>query len=274
LPQITVTINNGRLPGRVGLSWITSTVNFGWKTPAFREDERKRLERVKEFAAEMASHYGSNEPATANSITQILWPPRGDCLHRHQIETLNVQADGSRSILPRRSRAQHIEVLAPRRKGMNKAKAFGRIVVRLTVFAALVVIVFSGLATGPVVQVRADDENATTACTLATLAGSYGGLATGTVSGIGPITSVGIFTWNGAGKFVTTFTQNFDGKIIPYSGSGTYRLASNCTGTMTLTVNGQKSTDAIVVVTNGNEIDIMQTSSTSVFLTEVLKKIH
>jgi hypothetical protein len=160
-----------------------------------------------------------------------------------------------------------------RRKDMNKAKVFGRIVGLSTLFATLVVIVFYGLATThPVVHARVQDENATTGCTLATLTGNYGVLANG-LNGTGPFTDVGIFEPNGVGKFVLNFTQNFNGKSASYSGAGTYTLHSNCTGTMTLTVDGITSTYAFVVVTNGNEIDVMTTIPTAV-QTWVAKKIN
>jgi hypothetical protein len=80
---------------------------------------------------------------------------------------------------------------------------FGRIVGLSTVFATLIVVVFYGLATTrPVVHARAQDEAGTTGCTLATLTGNYGVLATGTYFSVGPFTDVGIFEPNGAGKFV------------------------------------------------------------------------
>jgi hypothetical protein len=155
---------------------------------------------------------------------------------------------------------------------MNKAKAFGRILALSTVFATLIVIVFYGLATThPVVHARAQDENATTGCTLATISGDYGSLAIGE----SPVyTHTGIFTPNGAGKFVYDYTEQYDGTI--YSGktfSGTYTLKSSCAMTMTFKNEGETYTYAGVVVTNGNEIDLMSTTP-GLVSTWVSKKIN
>jgi hypothetical protein len=112
---------------------------------------------------------------------------------------------------------------------MNKAKVFGRIVGLSTVLATLIVIVFLGLATmRPVVHARAQDENTTTGCTLATVAGNYGGLGSGTGAGVTRFTSVGIYELNGEGKVVENWTANLNGKIGSATITGTYTLNSNC----------------------------------------------
>jgi hypothetical protein len=155
---------------------------------------------------------------------------------------------------------------------MNKAKVFGRIVGLSTVFATLIVIVFYGLAmTRPAVQARAAYESTTTGCTLATIKGNYGSL----VIGMSPVvfTQTGIFTPNGAGTFVYTYTSQYDGKIYSATDTGTYTLESNCSGTMTLNDGGNTYTYTSVVVTNGNEIDLMSTTIPSV-LTWVSKRIN
>ena len=153
---------------------------------------------------------------------------------------------------------------------MNKAKVFGRIGLS-TAFATLIVIVFYGLATTrPVVHARAQDENATTGCTLATIEGNYGVLATGTAPGYS--TRTGIFTLYGTGKFMDDYTQSYNGAITSGTFSGTYTLGSSCSVKIKLPYKGYIYTYAGVVVTNGNEIDLISTTP-STNEAWVLKKI-
>jgi len=61
---------------------------------------------------------------------------------------------------------------------VNIARVFGRIIGLSAVFATLMVIVFYSLGkTRRVVHARAQDESATTGCTLGTITGSYGALS-------------------------------------------------------------------------------------------------
>jgi hypothetical protein len=72
-----------------------------------------------------------------------------------------------------------------------------------------------------------------------------------------------------------TTPRTFDGKTTPYSRDGTYTLNSNCTGTMTLPREGKiPFTYGIVVVANGNEIDLMSTTPQPGLLTWVVKRIN
>jgi hypothetical protein len=158
---------------------------------------------------------------------------------------------------------------------MKKSQLFKRIVGFSTVFAFLTAIVLFGLSTThPLIHAQAQDERAATrGCRLDTIRGHYGTLGSGTLLGVGPYTGVGTFTPDGAGNFVTEFTRNLNGSVAPYSGSGTYTLESNCTGTFTLVVDGVTSTDAFVVVSKGDEMDVMSTYGPSV-ATDVYKKIN
>ena len=114
---------------------------------------------------------------------------------------------------------------------MNKLKGLLRIAGLSAVFATIATIAFFGLVTPrSVTHAQAGDSVAATGCTLATISGNYGYLENGGVAYVGAYNGVGIFESNGAGKYTLAFTQNFDGGIAPYSGSGTYKINPNCTG--------------------------------------------
>ena len=112
----------------------------------------------------------------------------------------------------------------------------------------------------------------TTGCTLATVKGNYGVLASGTALGIGPVTAVGDATLDGAGHETYTATENYNGEIIPGILTGTYTLSSSCTGTVTVPGFADY---AAVVVNAGQEIDLIGTSNpgTAIVQTAVAKRI-
>ena len=110
----------------------------------------------------------------------------------------------------------------------------------------------------------------TTGCTLATVKGSYGLLATGTLLGVGPITGSGIVTTHGAGSLTYSYTESTSGVVSSGTVPGTYTLNSNCSGTVSFE-DGQ--TFAAVVVTGGQEIDLMSTTPSDL-QTVVAKRIQ
>jgi hypothetical protein len=112
----------------------------------------------------------------------------------------------------------------------------------------------SALTTAPVM-------GQTSECTLATVKGSYGLVANGTLLGVGPFSAAGILTTNGAGSFTYSFTQNVNGVISSGTVPGTYTLDSNCSGTATF-ANGE--TFAAVVVNGAQEVDLISTTPSSV----------
>ena len=118
----------------------------------------------------------------------------------------------------------------------------------------------------------------TTGCTLATVKGNYGVLASGTALGIGPVTAVGVATLDGAGNVTYTATENYNGEIIPGILTGTYTLSSSCTGTVTIPEAPSGSlTFAAVVVDGGQQIYIMGATTSvppPIFQTAVAKKIN
>jgi hypothetical protein len=98
-----------------------------------------------------------------------------------------------------------------------------RTVVRTTL-ATILGATFLSLVPGA----RAQDEGG---CSNASLAGKWGFTTNGTVVGIGPRDSLGIFTLDGAGKLVNgKATASLNGNITDETFSGTYSVNPDCTG--------------------------------------------
>ena len=79
-------------------------------------------------------------------------------------------------------------------------------------------------------------------CSNATLRGSFGYTSTGTLvslpgAPVGPFAEVGRETFDGNGKTHATATLSADGGILTVTIDGTYVVNTDCTGSMTLTVN-------------------------------------
>jgi hypothetical protein len=110
----------------------------------------------------------------------------------------------------------------------------------------------------------------TTTCSLATVKGSYGLVATGTDLGMGPSTAVGIVAINGAGAFLYSYTQNINGVVSSGSVPGSYTVSTNCAASVTF-ANGE--TFAAVIVSGGAEIDLMSTTP-SLSQTAVAKRVQ
>ncbi len=80
-------------------------------------------------------------------------------------------------------------------------------------------------------------------CSNANLSGTYGYLIAGQAlydNWVVPGDAIGQLTFDGNGNLTAaTETESFDGTIQgPFAGSGTYSVASNCTGTFTITQDG------------------------------------
>jgi hypothetical protein len=73
-------------------------------------------------------------------------------------------------------------------------------------------------------------------CSAAGIAGRYGYTISGTVTGIGPITTVGSFVLDAAGNISGAQTASFNGAIVPETFSGTATINPDCTGTSTVNV--------------------------------------
>ena len=93
------------------------------------------------------------------------------------------------------------------------------------------------------------------ACSIASLHGTFGFTATGTVNGIGPVARVGWETFDGKGNASGTATTSLNGSINPSTFTATYTVNPNCTGTATEddSVIGVAHDD-LVIVDAGREI--------------------
>src|ERR1700674_5630583 len=67
----------------------------------------------------------------------------------------------------------------------------------------------------------------------ATLRGTYMVHGTGTIIGVGPVSAVGVITYDGRGNSVNTFTVSVNGAILrAVTVTGPYNVNSDCTGTL------------------------------------------
>jgi hypothetical protein len=98
-------------------------------------------------------------------------------------------------------------------------------------------------------------------CSNATLNGTYGLYATGTVIGVGPVGLVGVLKYDGRGAFTGTVFQKVNGNLVQFTVTGTYTIDSNCISTdVSLTSTGQSATHTVVIVDNGNEFYSLNTT--------------
>lgn len=79
-----------------------------------------------------------------------------------------------------------------------------------------------------------------------------------------PCASLGIVNFDGVGSFTVSSTQNCAGTVNTFTGSGTYSVAKDGTGTMTGSLSGISGTftDAIVLNSAGKSGQMVQTSCT------------
>jgi hypothetical protein len=108
-------------------------------------------------------------------------------------------------------------------------------------------------------------QAATPKCSLATLKGSYGYTAAGTIPGVGDFAAVGIFTSDGAGQVSGADTAGVSiGVIEQRTFSGTYTVDADCTGSLTLqfvapTFTGLATADIVIVKKSGKILAIQTT---------------
>jgi len=102
-------------------------------------------------------------------------------------------------------------------------------------------------------------------CGPKTLQGSYIYSAAGYLVSGGsntPIAEAGVYSFDGAGGLSTTNTLSFGGAIIPRTGTGTYTVNSNCTGSAA--VDGGVTFDFAVSRSNGEVRLVVSTPSFAV----------
>ena len=101
-------------------------------------------------------------------------------------------------------------------------------------------------------------------CSNSSLRGTFGFQFNGTIIGLGPIGGVGVATFDGAGNFTQTDNVSINGfpAIVNRSGSGTYTVNADCTGTQTLNTGGLVLHNIFVIV--GKEAFSVQTDAGAV----------
>ena len=137
-----------------------------------------------------------------------------------------------------------------------------RTVVR-TMLATILGVTFLSLVPG----VRAQDEGG---CSNASVAGKWGFTTNGTVVGIGPRDSLGIFTLDGAGKLVNgKATASLNGNITDETFSGTYMVNPDCAGKLSVVISdlsGNKILTATLDLVFDNNVRELRALFTSAVL--------
>ncbi len=109
-----------------------------------------------------------------------------------------------------------------------------RIIARTFAFAAV------ALALSVAPTAKADDKG----CSVTSLLGTFSRIDTGTVliapvaAAVGPIATVGTFTFDGTGKLTGAIVSSQNGSISQAAQTGTYTVNSDCTGTIVVQASG------------------------------------
>jgi hypothetical protein len=102
-------------------------------------------------------------------------------------------------------------------------------------------------------------------CTLAGVKGTFGVEASGVFIGTGAVALDGLFTLDGAGKVSGTESGSIAGSIFTgQSISGTYTVASNCTGTLSFSLLGQNLNASFVATNGGKSLLVLETDANTV----------
>jgi hypothetical protein len=136
---------------------------------------------------------------------------------------------------------------------MNIPSAFKLSTIAFT--GVLVLLTFSKHA---VPKVQAHESEG---CSVASLSGAYGLVLKGEVFNVGPIVSVGVTRFDGAGHFVADQTLNVNGNVFQEQGTGTYTVSRNCTGIADVVGAGPHS---FVIIDGGKQMELMDNNSTEV----------
>jgi hypothetical protein len=97
-----------------------------------------------------------------------------------------------------------------------------------------------------------------TACTNASLNGSYGLRGTGVINGVGNFAAIGLFHFDGKGNLTATLFTRVNGMNSTLALTGSYTVSQDCTVTDAWrTATGDVSVHQAVIVDNGNGYYIM-----------------
>ncbi len=117
----------------------------------------------------------------------------------------------------------------------------------------------------PNVQAGTVQAQGKATCTAAGLKGSFGTEAGGVFIGEGAVALDGLLILDGKGNISGTESGSIAGSIFTgQSASGTYTVASNCTGTMAVTVLGQTEHSSFVVTNGGKSLVLVETDAGTV----------
>ena len=122
-------------------------------------------------------------------------------------------------------------------------------------------------------QARAERKE----CSVATLEGSFVRKDTGFVTAppaiAGPLAGVSLVTFDGYGKFTSAGFSSLNGNVSESTGTGTYTVNPDCTGTYTsVSSTGREGTAFFVIADNGNEMHILPTN-TGASITCIARKV-
>ena len=125
---------------------------------------------------------------------------------------------------------------------------------RSTIAKAFTIAAVTALALGIAPTAKADDKG----CSNSTLKGTFAHRASGFVTAppgmAGPLAGVGTDTFDGNGGVKSTATISLNGNIVPLTGTGTYHVNPDCTGTYTIEGPGGTTRLVFVIVDSWNEI--------------------
>lgn len=117
----------------------------------------------------------------------------------------------------------------------------------------------------PTVQTGKVQAEGKVTCTLAGLKGSFGVEASGVFLGVGTVALDGLFVLDGKGNITGTESGSIAGSIFTAQpASGTYTVASNCTGTFAVTVLGQTEHATFVATDGGKQMLFVETDANTV----------
>jgi len=114
-------------------------------------------------------------------------------------------------------------------------------------------------------------------CSIATLEGSFVRKDTGFVLApptvAGPLAGVHLLNFSGQGTFTSAGFSSLNGTVSESTGTGTYTVNPDCSGTYTsLSSTGRTGTAFFVIADNGNEIHILPTN-TGASITCIARKV-
>jgi hypothetical protein len=117
----------------------------------------------------------------------------------------------------------------------------------------------------PTVQAGTAQAQGKATCTLAGLKGNFGVETSGVFIGVGAVAFDGLFKLDGKGNVSGTESGSVAGTIFKgQSVSGTYTVASNCTGTLAVMVLGQTEHASFVATNGGKGMLIVETDASTV----------